>query len=197
MNICSCPSQFICSNTVQVGGIATSFCLVKVPETPSESELASHMSRIILKIKLKFREYHTRFMKKQFKAKLQNFANVQASVLVMLYKELTYDASVSSHPDTVQRVRMISQGETGLLADLRHINPGRPSGQFDSFFEKLSEIVEGYTAADERRHNIAHMSQILSARDLIRQTAEQCAEGTKIPSAACNSHLEIPMHIVQ
>ena len=75
-------------------------------------------------------------------------------------------------------------GETGVLADLRHVNSGRPSGQFETFFEKLTGIIECYTAADERRHNISHMSQILSVKDLINQTVEKCPEGTKIPSAA-------------
>ena len=166
------------------GGILTSFCLVKVPNTASESEIASKLSGVLLKIKPKLPEFHTRMMKRQFKEKLQNVVTVQGSVLDMIYKELTYDASAGSHPDTIQRIRAVAMGEPGLVADLRQLNPGRPSGEFDSFFEKLGEIAEGYTAADERRHNIAHMSQILSVKDLIKQTKEKCPEGTKIPSAA-------------
>ena len=60
---------------------------------------------------------------------------------------------------------MIFLEETGLLPDLRKLNPGRPSGQYDMFFEKLGELIEEYTAADDRRHNIAHMSEILSLKD--------------------------------
>lgn len=65
---------------------------------------------------------------------------------------------------------MIFLGETGLLPDLRKLNPGRPSGQYDLFFEKLGEMSEEYTAADDKRHNISHMSEILSIKDLINQT---------------------------
>ena len=70
------------------GGVVTCFCLVKIPETASESEMATQMSTIMLKIKPKFPEYHTRFMKNQFKRKLQNVANVQSSVIDILHKEL-------------------------------------------------------------------------------------------------------------
>lgn len=79
---------------------------------------------------------------------------------------------------------MIFLGETGLLPDLRKLNPGKPSGQYDLFFEKLGEIIEEYTAADDRRHNISHMSEILSIKDLINQTKERCPHDTLIPSAA-------------
>ena len=73
---------------------------------------------------------------------------------------------------------MIFLGETGLLADLCGLNAGRPTGTFDVFFEKFSEIIESVSAADERRHNVAHMSQWISLRDLISQA------GTPIPSKA-------------
>jgi hypothetical protein len=57
-----------------------------------------------------------------------------------------------------QRLRLIFLGEQGLIPDLRHFNPGRPSGQFDTFFEVLGEMVE-VTFADDRRHGVAHMAQ--------------------------------------
>ncbi len=79
---------------------------------------------------------------------------------------------------------MIFLGETGLLADLRKLNPGRPTGTFDVFFEKLSEIVESVTAADERRHNVAHISQWILLRDLMSQAKEKCPPDTPIPSKA-------------
>ena len=79
---------------------------------------------------------------------------------------------------------MIFLGETGLLADLRHLNAGRPTGKFDVFFEKLGEIIESVSAADERRHNVAHMSQWISLRDLISRATDKCPAETPIPSKA-------------
>lgn len=79
---------------------------------------------------------------------------------------------------------MIFLGETGLLPDLRELNPGRLSGQYDLIFEKLGEKIEEYTAADDRRPNISHMSEILTIKNLINQTKERCPHDTLIPSAA-------------
>lgn len=115
---------------------------------------------------------------------MRNVACVQPGLLDTIYKELTLDASKEALPITLQRIRMIFLGETGLLPDLRKLNPGKPSGQYDLFFEKLGEIIEEYTAADDRRHNISHMSEILSIKDLINQTEERCPHDTLIPSAA-------------
>ena len=47
-------------------------------------------------------------------------------------------------------------GQTGINADLRKLNCGRP-GVNDPFFEKLEEVVEEATAVDDRRHNVAHL----------------------------------------
>ena len=91
---------------------------------------------------------------------------------------------------------MILLGETGLLADLHQLNAGRPTGTFDLFFEEHSEIIESVSAADERRHNVAHMSQCISLRDLISRAKDKCPAGTPIPSKAlCLSpvHSEKPI----
>ena len=63
---------------------------------------------------------------------------------------------------------------------MQTLNPGKPTGTFDTFFTKLSELVEEFTDVDERRHNETHMSQMLSIRDLSYQTTEKCSEGTPI-----------------
>ena len=99
---------------------------------------------------------------------------VKPSLIDLIYKELTLDSSSETHSDMQQRLRLIFQGETGLIPDLRHISPGRPTGMYDTFFSTLEEVIEEYTAADDRRHNEAHMSQILSLKDLISQTKEKC-----------------------
>ena len=84
---------------------------------------------------------------------------IQPSVVYVLYKELVLDSSVSSHPDTAARVHAMFLGETGLVADLRSLNPGRPGNSFDVFFKHMKDVVEAITAADDRRHGSAHMSQ--------------------------------------
>ena len=83
----------------------------------------------------------------------------QQPVAEFIHQSLAIDSSVALHPETQQRLRMIFLGETGLLADLRQLNAGRPTGMFDVFFEKLGEIIESVSAADEHHHNVAHVSQ--------------------------------------
>jgi hypothetical protein len=100
----------------------------------------------------------------------------------MIYKELTLDASAAAHPETQERLRLIFLGNPDLLSDLRHLNPGRPGGKYDPFFEALPGLVEQVTAADDRRHNTAHLSQFISLPDIISQATALCPEGTLIPS---------------
>jgi hypothetical protein len=71
-----------------------------------------------------------------------------------LYRELNLDSTTAGNPDVQERLRLIYHGNLELVADLRHLNPGRPAGYYDPFFDKLQLIVENATAADERRHNI-------------------------------------------
>ena len=123
-------------------------------------------------------------MKRMFVERVRNITSIKPSIANFFLKELALDASSAVDKDLQQRLRLIFMGETGLTADLRHLNEGRRGDAFDVFFTKLEDVVEEYTAADERRHNIAHMSEILSLNDLIRQTKERCPEGTNIPSAA-------------
>jgi hypothetical protein len=92
------------------------------------------------------------------------------------------DAAASFHPDTQERLRLVFLGEKGLLTDLRHLNAGRPSETFDTFFEKLSTHVEEVTAADERRHGSAHLSAWISLSDMMEKAKQSCSVDTPIPS---------------
>ena len=56
----------------------------------------------------------------------------------------------------------------GLLSDLIHLNPGRPTGRYDVFFQHMTGVVEEVTAANKRRHGEAHVSEWLSLKDLMR-----------------------------
>ena len=68
-----------------------------------------------------------------------------------------------------------------LVIDMRHLNKGWPGDTFDFFFKELEAIVEDLTAADERRHGVAHLSQFLSISDLMKQVKPRVPEGTNIP----------------
>ncbi|XP_053389760.1 uncharacterized protein LOC128552729 [Mercenaria mercenaria] len=164
------------------GGVSTIMFVAKVPENRSDNDAHIHPVRVIAQINDKLPEYHTRAMKREFRQKMNLIAKIQPGVLDFVYKELALDASVATNPEMQQRIKLISLGESGLVADLRELNTGRPSDKFDVFFEKLEEVVEDVTAADERRHGVSHLSHWISLGDLIGQAAEKCPEGTLVPS---------------
>ena len=130
------------------------------------------------------KEFHTRAQKKDCKRKISNIAKIKPAIIDYMYSELALDAAAMSHPDTQQRLHLMSLGECGLVNDLRHLNPGCPNNKYDVFFEKLCEQVQHIEAADERRHGsgVAHMSRWISLSDMIAETATSCPEGTPIPS---------------
>ena len=163
------------------GSIVASYCIVFSKESRSEQELLIEGARFVLRNKNHFKEYHTRAMKRSFKEKINNISKISPSVLDLIYKELTLDAATAAHPDIQERLRLISLGETDLIADLRHLNPGRPN-KFDEYFQHLAAVVEESTAADERRHGTAHLSEWLSLGDMMKRAEERCPENTLIPS---------------
>ena len=166
------------------GSVVTTFCIVRVPEMRSDAEMLTQGARMVQKLKPQLKEFHTRAQRKLFKSKLSNIANIQPALVDFIYSELSLDASTMNHPDMMHRLRLISLGEEGLLADLRHLNTGRPNDRYDTFFEKLIELVEDKSAADDRRHGtgVAHLSEWISLDDMITQAAKECPTGTPIPS---------------
>ena len=160
------------------GGIATIVFVTKVREHSSQADLLIRSVRVIGTVKDKLPEYHTRKQKQMFRQKLDNLVKIKPSIADYIYKE----AYESQAVETQQRIRMIALGETGLVADLRELNAGQPSTKFDTFFEKLEEVIDSITAPDERRHGEAHLSEWISLGELIENTAEKCPEGTLIPS---------------
>ena len=166
------------------GSHTTVVCLVQVDESRSVNEKLTQTAKMMAAIKPRFPEFHTRTMKRNFKQQLANIASISPSAAEFIYQNLAIDSSVASHPDTQQRLRLIFLGETGLLVDLRKLNAGRPTGTFDVFFEKLGEIIESVSAGDERRHNVTHISEWISLRDLISQAKDKCPADTPIPSKA-------------
>lgn len=72
------------------GSIATVYCLIKVQSNRIESDKCSQIASNLLKIKFStceksFPEYHTREMKRNFKAKVRNVACVQPGLLDTIY----------------------------------------------------------------------------------------------------------------
>ena len=139
--------------------------------------------RVMQKLRSFMREVHNRVQKNDFKRKINNIAKIQPALLDMIYQELALDASVTNHPVTTERTRAMFLGAEGLIADLRHLNPGRPGNRYDVFFNHMEEMIEeSFVAADDRRHGASHMSQWLSIKDLIKKTSSRSPEGTPIPS---------------
>ncbi|KAI8503983.1 hypothetical protein Bbelb_180510 [Branchiostoma belcheri] len=156
----------------------------EVEETRSQSELLTQAAKVMAAIRPSLPQIHTRQMCRQFKQQLSNIAHVAPSVADLIYKELAMDESTATHPETQQRLKLIFLGEKGLLTDLRETNPGRPGGAYDVYFEEMKAVVDKVTAADDRRHNVAHFSEWISLKDLMQQTEKRCPEGTPIPSSA-------------
>ena len=126
------------------GSCITIACINKVSEGRSEGEMLIKGARLMQKARPQLKEFHTRAQKKAFRSKLSNVTKVLPSVadMIYLYKELTLDASTSNHPATQKRLRLIFLGHEGLLGDLRHLNPGRPSGTFDVFLTSWQKLLK-------------------------------------------------------
>ncbi|CAC5365131.1 unnamed protein product [Mytilus coruscus] len=104
-------------------------------------------------------------------------------ILRSIYSKLTLDASSLQNPTLDARVKQANLAEDAeLVLDMRHMNPGRPNNTFKTFFEALVDKTEQNTAADERRHNVCHLSNYISIPDLIHSVSKDLPEGTPIPS---------------
>lgn len=163
------------------GSSVTINCIVKVSSDRPTPQILIEGARILQKARSYLQEFHTRSQKALFRERLQNVTHVLPSVADLIYKELTLDASTASHPSTMERLRLIFLGEKGLLSDLKHLNTGRPTGRYDIFFEHLCYVVEEITAADERRHNIAHLSEWLSLGELVEKTERKMSSWYTYP----------------
>ena len=164
------------------GSFVTITCISQVRMNRESSEILNDGATMLARVRPKLKEFHTRAQRNEFKQKIKNVAKINSTLLDIIYKELALDASFANHPDTETRINAMLLGATGLVADLRSLNSGRPDGSFDVFFEKMSEHLNEITSCDDRRHGSAHMSQWLSIQDLIDQVAAKCPADTRIPS---------------
>lgn len=164
------------------GPQVTTVCFFKVMEGRPESVILTQGARFLQKISSQLKEVHTRAQRAEFDSMVNNIAHISPAVKAFIYRTLTNDASAPVNPVMEERLRLISLGNTEIIDDLRHLNTGRPHA-FDNFFQKLQEVVEEVTAADERRHKaVCHMSQWISLQEMIAQAAEKCEKDDLIPS---------------
>ncbi|XP_078662871.1 uncharacterized protein LOC144906461 isoform X3 [Branchiostoma floridae x Branchiostoma belcheri] len=120
----SCPVDLY--RYVPGGSLATVLYIVKVEETRSQSELLTQAAKVMATIRPRLPQIHTRQMLRHFKQHLSNIAHIAPSVADLIYKELALDEAAASHPETQQRLKLVFLGETGLMTDMRAVNPGRP-----------------------------------------------------------------------
>ena len=124
---------------------------------------------------------YIRAMRKAFKKHLSSSGDASAEI---------------SSAEIDHRVKLaIETDDPDLIIDLRHLNTGRPGDTFDVFFREFELIVEEITAADDRRHGVAHMSEFLSIKDLMSQVKHRVPGGTPIPSESTVIHAFAPPNI--
>lgn len=159
--------------------------MFKVTESRPESVILTQGARFLQRITSNLKEVHTRAQRAEFDSMVNNIAHISPAVKTFIYRTLTNDASAPSNPVMEERLRLISLGNTDIIDGLRHLNTGRPHA-FHNFFQKLQEIVEEVTAADDRRHNVCHtsMPQWISLNEMIAKAEEKCEKDDLIPSAS-------------
>ena len=92
-----------------------------------------------------------------------------------IYTELTEDALQDQNKEIDERMRQAIIGKNpNLVVDLQHLNKGRPGDNFKVFFDTMETKIDEISAADERRHGVAHLSNFISLRDLIEQITKNC-----------------------
>lgn len=167
------------------GSIGVTVFIWKVPPVRGINEVMNDTMRIVDELKARLPEYHTRLMRREFIKRYcnQHAVNVPKHVLRAIYTDITNDATADQNPTIDARVRQaVLSEDSDLVLDLRHYNKGRPGDTFDKFFELLKVKVDEMTAADERRHGIAHFAKYISVRDLIDDVKNDLDPDVPIPS---------------
>ncbi|XP_066934138.1 uncharacterized protein [Clytia hemisphaerica] len=180
------------------GGSNTLVFLQKVATLVAENEKMDIAMKMLKAVEPDIPIYHTRAMRRKFQQEVKLLSSpTPPHVLRHIYKSLTGDTSAELTCQEIdERVQLaIETEDPDLIIDMRHLNKGRPGNTFEVFFTELEAIVEELTAADDRRHGVAHMSQFLSISDLIKQVKERVPEGTNIPSESTVIHAFAPRNM--
>ena len=191
------------------GSEITTVGIVRVQDDRTEAQVLTQGARLLLQMQPQMKEFHTRMQKREFKTIVNSLSWISPALTEFLYRYLTLDAYAAANPVMQHRMHLISMGQTGIIADLRKLNCGRP-GVNDPFFKKLEEVVEEATAVDDRRHTVAHRSEWrhnvahlsewrrnvaqLFRMDLCSKAAERCADGIPVPSVSLVRLQFTPQH---
>ena len=166
-----------------IGGIVF---LWKVPDDRDHTDIATASILTYEALKPRLPEFHTRQMRKEFVHRYTNLHAVPklpSHILKNMYAELTLDASSVQNPTIEARMQeAIMSEDPDLVLDMRHLNTGRPNDTFQIFYDTLAETVESMMAADDRRHNVCHMSKYISIPDLIKEVSRNVPARTPVPS---------------
>ena len=164
------------------GSIGNVMFVWRVPLSRTESQMMTDAIQQTVRLKPQLSEYHTRQQRIDFASTYSSVVKISPVIRRSLYSELTGDATASPNPSMDGQLRLALLGESpDLVYDLRRLNSGRiPS--FETFSEKMGEVIEEWVAADERRHGIAHMSEYLSLPDLCAKVKDNLPPETPIPS---------------
>ena len=180
------------------GGSNTLTFLQKVPTLFDERDRMDIAMKMLKRMEPDIPTYHTQAIQREFQKQVKLLSSpTPPHVVRHIYKSLTGD-TCSELPcqEIDERVQLAVETEDpDLVIDMRHLNKGRLGDTFDVFFKELEAIVEDLTAADERRHGVAHMSQFLSISDMIKQVKARVPEGTNIPSESTVIHAFAPPNI--
>ena len=168
------------------GGIKVLLFIQRIPELMSQHEISNALVRFHATVQPKIPIYHTRAMRGEFvnQVKLLSHGKIPSHVSRNIYRSLTGDSSTEiTNSEIDKRVQLaLDTNDPDLIVDLRNLNSGRPGDTFQVFFDELAKYVEEITAADERHHGVAHMSEFLSLRDMIERVSERVPHNTPIPS---------------
>ena len=143
--------------------------LWKVPEEATDTDLLPAAVNILASIKPRLYEYHTRAMRNDFFKTYGYFATVTIPpyILRSIYICTLKLPLMQLHryPEIDGRVRLaILSEERDMIVDLRHLNKGRPNDTFNIVFDYLEREIQDLIAADERRHNVEHISKYITSQ---------------------------------
>ena len=146
------------------------------------------MGKTLLVINNGLPEYHTRQMKKDFIQRFNKVSSVPATVMKQMYRDLTGDDSKAANKlDEARRRRLVeilsSNGDSGLLEDMRILNGKQGSTAFNEFWDEVQSLFDEYTASvQERRHgSVLYLPFAISIRELMERVKKR-KPGIKVPS---------------
>ena len=188
---------FIDNYRCDLGGCSSVIIFIqKVSPAFTKDDKFTMAVRMLKKLEPEIPIYQTRAMRRLFYKQINSLhcVNIPPHALRNVYHTLTGDSSTAATSSEIdQRIQLAIESEDAdLVIDLRHLYKGQPGDTFDVFFEEIANMVDQITAADDRRHGVSHMSELLSIRDLTNQVKEKIPEGSPISSASTVIHSFAP-----